>query len=135
MSQQQTQSAPHASGSQVVEIRDVATTKAPLDCLGVDDLARRTPRDLSHDLRTPLTALRLHLEEALMYPEDLDPSVTLRAAMRYVMALERNVTDFLSSSSRGCGAQVPSQEDGCPGGHGRALDLGADGDGAARLDT
>lgn len=57
----------------------------------------RTPLDVAHELRTPLTALRLHLEEALMYPDDADPSVALRKAMRYVTRLEKTVTDLLSS--------------------------------------
>lgn len=49
----------------------------------------------SHELRTPLAGLRTHLEEALTYPEEVDPQETMRAALTATDRLEAIINDLL----------------------------------------
>jgi signal transduction histidine kinase len=49
----------------------------------------------AHELRTPITGLRLQLEEALLYPEDVDPSDTIRGALSATGRLEAIINDLL----------------------------------------
>lgn len=57
---------------------------------------RRFTADASHDLRTPVTAMRTRLEEALLHPEDADWPRTAEAVLSSVDRLHRLVTDLLS---------------------------------------
>jgi signal transduction histidine kinase len=49
----------------------------------------------SHELRTPITALRMRLEEALLYPDDVDLRDTVRDALTASDRLEAIVNDLL----------------------------------------
>ena len=51
--------------------------------------------DVSHQLRTPITALRTALEAELAYPR-VDPSAAVREALADVARLERTVADLLA---------------------------------------
>lgn len=55
---------------------------------------RRFAAEAAHDLRTPLAALRLQLEEALMY-SDTDPRSALTTALRCLDRLQQAITDLL----------------------------------------
>ncbi|MFG1859432.1 sensor histidine kinase [Microbispora bryophytorum] len=49
----------------------------------------------SHELRTPIAGLRARLEEALLYPDDVDPRDTIQGALRATDRLEEIVDDLL----------------------------------------
>ncbi|MGV9387347.1 sensor histidine kinase [Nonomuraea sp. NPDC003707] len=49
----------------------------------------------SHELRTPIAALRTHLEEALLYPDDVDAQDALRSSLATAGRLEAIVNDLL----------------------------------------
>ncbi|MEQ4717991.1 HAMP domain-containing sensor histidine kinase [Nonomuraea sp. B19D2] len=49
----------------------------------------------SHELRTPIAALRAHLEEALLYPDDVDAQDALRSSLATAGRLEAIVNDLL----------------------------------------
>lgn len=51
--------------------------------------------DAAHELRTPLAALRLRIEEALRYRGDIDPDEVLRDLLRDTARLEAVVVDLL----------------------------------------
>ncbi|WP_067466248.1 sensor histidine kinase [Actinomadura macra] len=51
--------------------------------------------DASHDLRSPITAARAQLEEALMYPEEVDWPRTGRSVLQSLDRLQAIVTDLL----------------------------------------
>ncbi|MBE1531730.1 sensor histidine kinase [Actinomadura algeriensis] len=51
--------------------------------------------DASHDLRSPITAARAQLEEALMYPEEVDWPQTGRTVLQNLDRLQAIVTDLL----------------------------------------
>ncbi|TYB64828.1 HAMP domain-containing histidine kinase [Nonomuraea sp. PA05] len=50
----------------------------------------------SHELRSPVTALRTQLEEALMYPADVDAGSALRNALHSTERLEAIIDDLLA---------------------------------------
>ncbi|MCW2879096.1 MAG: hypothetical protein JWQ95_3196, partial [Sphaerisporangium sp.] len=56
---------------------------------------RRFASTTSHELRTPLTGLRTRLEEALLYPGDVDPHETIHEALSVTDRLEAIVDDLL----------------------------------------
>ncbi|MFC7648135.1 histidine kinase dimerization/phospho-acceptor domain-containing protein [Streptosporangium lutulentum] len=56
---------------------------------------RRFASTTSHELRTPLTGLRARLEEAVLYPHDVDPRETVREALAITDRLETIVDDLL----------------------------------------
>jgi signal transduction histidine kinase len=56
---------------------------------------RRFASTTSHELRTPLTGLRARLEEALLYPDDVDPRETIKDALVVTERLETIVDDLL----------------------------------------
>ncbi|GII37615.1 sensor histidine kinase [Planotetraspora phitsanulokensis] len=56
---------------------------------------RRFASTTSHELRTPLTGLRTRLEEALLYPGEVDPHETIRDALAVTERLETIVDDLL----------------------------------------
>ncbi|GII44879.1 two-component sensor histidine kinase [Planotetraspora silvatica] len=56
---------------------------------------RRFASTTSHELRTPLTGLRARLEEALLYPHEVDPHETIREAVSVTDRLETIVDDLL----------------------------------------
>ncbi|MET8155434.1 HAMP domain-containing sensor histidine kinase [Sphaerisporangium sp. NPDC005289] len=56
---------------------------------------RRFASTTSHELRTPLTGLRARLEEAVLYPGDVDPRQTIRDALTLTQRLETIVEDLL----------------------------------------
>jgi signal transduction histidine kinase len=49
----------------------------------------------SHELRTPITGLRVQLEEALLYPHDIDPHQIIRGALSTTGRLEAIIEDLL----------------------------------------
>lgn len=49
----------------------------------------------SHELRTPIAGLRARLEEALLYPDDVDPRDTIQGALQATDRLEAIVDDLL----------------------------------------
>lgn len=59
---------------------------------------RRFAARAAHNLRTPLAALRLQLEEALTYRDNADPYAALEGALRSAERLEKAVTDLLPSA-------------------------------------
>ncbi len=56
---------------------------------------RRFASTASHELRTPIAGLRVQLEEALLYPDDVDPRDTIRSALTASGRLEAIVNDLL----------------------------------------
>ncbi|WP_283134364.1 sensor histidine kinase [Rhizohabitans arisaemae] len=72
------------------------TANATLDRLErAAEHQRRFASDASHELRSPITGLRLELEDALDHPYDTDLIATLKAALRDTERLEAIVTDLL----------------------------------------
>jgi len=57
---------------------------------------RRFTSDASHDLRSPIAAMRVQVEEALMYPDDTDWPQTTTAVLAGVERLQAIVTDLLT---------------------------------------
>nr|WP_062338335.1 HAMP domain-containing sensor histidine kinase [Herbidospora sakaeratensis] len=57
---------------------------------------RRFTADASHDLRSPLTAVRTRLEDALAYPQDTDWPEMTAAVLAGVDRLQAIVTDLLT---------------------------------------
>ncbi|MFI7616293.1 sensor histidine kinase [Nonomuraea terrae] len=80
------------------EIRYLAqTVNATLDRLDeAYTRQRRFTADASHDLRTPITAIRTQLEEALLHPHDTDWPRMAEAVLAGVDRLQRLVTDLLA---------------------------------------
>ncbi|MET8000267.1 sensor histidine kinase [Nonomuraea glycinis] len=57
---------------------------------------RRFASDASHDLRSPITAMRTRIEEALLYPEDTDWPATGQALLASLERLQALVADLLT---------------------------------------
>jgi signal transduction histidine kinase len=73
------------------------TANDTLDRLeGAYQQLRRFTSDASHDLRSPITAMRAQLEEALMYPQDTDWPKMTKAVLAGVDRLQAIVTDLLT---------------------------------------
>jgi signal transduction histidine kinase len=73
------------------------TANAALDRLeaSLKQLQRFTS-DASHDLRSPITAMRARLEEALLHPYDADWPATAREVLNSLDRLQAIVTDLLT---------------------------------------
>ncbi|GAA4197235.1 hypothetical protein GCM10022252_45860 [Streptosporangium oxazolinicum] len=67
---------------------------------------RRFASSTSHELRTPLSGLRARLEEAVLYPADIDPYETIRKALAVTDRLETIVDDLLVSARLRAGEPV-----------------------------
>lgn len=65
---------------------------------------RRFASDASHDLRSPITAMRTQVEEALLYPEETDWPRTARALLASLDRLQAIVTDLLTLAKLDAGA-------------------------------
>jgi signal transduction histidine kinase len=73
------------------------TVNDTLDRLeGAYQQLRQFTSDASHDLRSPITAMRAQLEEALMYPQDTDWPKMTEAVLAGVDRLQAIVTDLLT---------------------------------------
>ncbi|MDP9841082.1 sensor histidine kinase [Streptosporangium lutulentum] len=79
------------------EIRQLAETiNQTLDRLeNTAEQQRRFASDASHDLRSPLTAMRAQVEEALHYPEDVDWKTKANAMIFSLDRLQAIVSDLL----------------------------------------
>jgi signal transduction histidine kinase len=51
--------------------------------------------EASHELRTPVTSLRVRLEEALLYPGDIDPYEVIHSALSATDRLGETINDLL----------------------------------------
>ncbi|MCW2913808.1 MAG: histidine kinase [Actinomycetia bacterium] len=82
------------------EIRLLAdTVNATLDRLeAAYEQQRRFTSDASHDLRSPITAMRTQLEEALLYPQDTDWPRMAKAVFASVERLQALVADLLDAA-------------------------------------
>ncbi|GLW99642.1 hypothetical protein Misp02_37290 [Microtetraspora sp. NBRC 16547] len=65
---------------------------------------RRFASDASHDLRSPLTAIHLEIEEALLHPEKTDWKTTARALLDSVERLQALVSCLLQIARLDAGA-------------------------------
>ncbi|WP_326824268.1 sensor histidine kinase [Streptosporangium sp. NBC_01756] len=79
------------------EVRHLAETiNQTLDRLeAAAEQQRRFASDASHDLRSPLTAMRAQVEEALLYPEDTDWDAKAAAMLGSLDRLQAIVSDLL----------------------------------------
>ncbi|UKW33185.1 MULTISPECIES: sensor histidine kinase [Streptomyces] len=83
-----------ASGDEITRL--ALTTNAILDRLeNAAELQRRFVADASHELRSPLTALRTSLEAALAHPEEADWPAAVRSALDDVVRLQLLSEDLL----------------------------------------
>ncbi len=57
---------------------------------------RRFASMVSHELRSPAAALRAQIEEALLYPDDVDPHEALRGALRSTERFQRIIDELLT---------------------------------------
>ena len=80
------------------QIKDLAeTVNATLNRLeSAYQRLRRFTADASHDLRSPIAAMRTQVEEALMYPDDTDWPRTAKALLAAIERLQAIVTDLLT---------------------------------------
>ncbi|WP_307827785.1 ATP-binding protein [Planomonospora sp. ID82291] len=103
------------------EIRQLAETiNQTLDRLeAAVEQQRRFASDASHDLRSPLTAMRTQVEEALQYPEDVDWTVKAQAMLASLDRLQAIVADLLTLARLDSGAPAAAE----------AVDLGGLADG------
>ncbi|MBF8188862.1 HAMP domain-containing histidine kinase [Nonomuraea sp. K274] len=62
---------------------------------GAVEQLRQFASTTSHELRTPIAGLRTQLEEALLYPDDVDAQDALRSALTTAGRLEAIVDDLL----------------------------------------
>ena len=65
---------------------------------------RRFAADASHDLRTPLTAMRTQIEEAMLHPDEADWPRTAEALLSSLDRLQAIVTDLLTLARLDAGA-------------------------------
>jgi signal transduction histidine kinase len=73
------------------------TANATLDRLeGAYQQLRQFTSDASHDLRSPITAMRTQVEEALLYPDDTDWLQTAKTVLADIERLQAIVTDLLA---------------------------------------
>lgn len=88
------------------EIRRLALTiNATLDRLeAAVEQQRRFASDASHDLRSPLTAMRTQVEEALHYPQDTDWKSKAREMLTSLDRLQAIVSDLLMLARLDSGA-------------------------------
>ncbi|MBC6470213.1 HAMP domain-containing histidine kinase [Actinomadura alba] len=68
---------------------------------------RRFTSDASHEVRSPLTAIRAQMEEALMYPDDTDWPQIGQAVLAATDRLQELVTDLLLLARLDAGAALP----------------------------
>jgi signal transduction histidine kinase len=93
----------HQSGRRVTvpqsrdEIRRLAeAANATLDRLdSALEQQRSFTSDASHDLRSPIAAARMQIEEALLFPDQVDWPRTARAVLQSLERLQAIVTDLL----------------------------------------
>lgn len=71
---------------------------------------RRFASDVSHDLRTPLTAMRTEVEAALLHPEEADWAATGEAVLDSVDRLQALVADLLQVARLDAGVAQPKLE-------------------------
>ncbi|WP_193318393.1 sensor histidine kinase [Nonomuraea phyllanthi] len=69
----------------------------------------RFASDASHDLRSPLTAMRTQIEQALMYPEETDWPKTADMLLGSVERLQHLVADLLQMSRLDAGYARPPE--------------------------
>lgn len=88
------------------EIKQLAITiNQTLDRLeGAAEQQRRFASDASHDLRSPLTAMRAQVEEALHYPEDTDWKAKAHEMLASLDRLQAIVSDLLMLARLDSGA-------------------------------
>jgi signal transduction histidine kinase len=89
------------------ELRGLAeTVNRTLDRLeAAVEQQRRFASDASHDLRSPITAMRLQVEEARLHPEQTDWASTAGALEDSLDRLEAIVTDLLALARLDSGAR------------------------------
>ncbi|MEV4461570.1 HAMP domain-containing sensor histidine kinase [Microbispora sp. NPDC049633] len=63
----------------------------------------------SHELRTPIAGLRVQLEEALLYPDDVAPRDAIRGALSATGRLEAIVQDVLAVAGLRAGRPAPHE--------------------------
>ncbi|WP_116026552.1 sensor histidine kinase [Thermomonospora umbrina] len=66
---------------------------------------RRFTSDASHDLRSPITAARTQVEEAMLYPDETDWPATARKVLASLDRLQAIVTDLLELAAMDAGAK------------------------------
>jgi signal transduction histidine kinase len=94
------------------ELRALAeSANATLDRLDAAlEQQRRFTSDASHDLRSPITAARTRLEEALMYPEDVDWPRVGEDVLGSLDRLGAIVSDLLELARLDAGAAAPKDK-------------------------
>jgi signal transduction histidine kinase len=90
------------------EIRSLAeTANQTLDRLeAAVEQQRRFASDASHDLRSPITAMRAQVEEAMLHPDDADWAEIGKALLASLDRLQAIVTDLLTLTKLDAGAPM-----------------------------